>query len=276
MKRSKLSVILVVSLCLLADGRHSSAQGGARVQENSDLQSLLAQAEKGSAASQAELGSMYTDGRSVTRDYQEAFKWNRSAADQGNPEGLNGLGMLYYHGWGVERNYTHAFELFQMAAEKGYAHAKYNVGMMYEYGEGVSRNPIEAKAWYQKAAADGDLKALSALGNGPIRGADRLRYGFLGIVMIASIGAFVPIAFPKVLPRIHQHLSLFVLGLSGLVYVGLSVYGLANNMRFSPHAGAFAICKLSAAMIVILLGIFVFVRRHEAGKTSGRPSALDH
>jgi hypothetical protein len=276
MIRRELFVIPIVLICLLTTFRDSWAQAGLRSDENNDLQSLIVQAENGSAASQAELGSMYMDGRGVARDYQEALKWSQMAADQGNPKGMNGLGILYYHGWGVSQNYARALGLFRGAAEKGYAHAEFNVGMMYEYGEGVSRDPQEAKAWYEKAGTDGDLNALSAVGKGSIRSADKLRYGFLGIVLIASIGAFVPIAFPRLLPRIqHRRLSLFALGMSGLLYAGLSEYGLANNnMRFSPHAGAFAISKLSAAILVVALGILFLVRKQEMRKPSGR--ATDH
>ena len=41
---------------------------------------------QGDTNAQFNLGVMYEDGRGVTQDYQEAVKWYRKAAEQGDAE----------------------------------------------------------------------------------------------------------------------------------------------------------------------------------------------
>jgi len=46
------------------------------------LNKFLPLANQGNAEAQLELGLMYADGQGVPRDYKEAVKWFRLAADQ--------------------------------------------------------------------------------------------------------------------------------------------------------------------------------------------------
>ena len=55
-------------------------------------------AEKGHDSAQNNIGYMYSHGRGVTQDYQEAMKWYRLAAKQGNAMAQNNIGHLYQHG----------------------------------------------------------------------------------------------------------------------------------------------------------------------------------
>src|SRR5512145_2545011 len=50
-------------------------------------------AEKGDAAAQALLGGMYVCGENVPRDYAEAAKWYRLAAEQGHSDARYNLGV---------------------------------------------------------------------------------------------------------------------------------------------------------------------------------------
>jgi uncharacterized protein len=45
---------------------------------------------------------MYANGRGVQKDYAEALKWYRLAADQGLASAQHNLGFMYANGWGVE------------------------------------------------------------------------------------------------------------------------------------------------------------------------------
>ena len=47
---------------------------------------------------QLRLGLMYDQGQGVTQDYQEAFKWHHSAAEQGNVDAQFRLGVMYGQG----------------------------------------------------------------------------------------------------------------------------------------------------------------------------------
>jgi TPR repeat protein len=48
-------------------------------------------AEQGNAAAQAMIGAMYSSGEGITQDYQEALKWYRLAAAQGEPKSIENL-----------------------------------------------------------------------------------------------------------------------------------------------------------------------------------------
>src|SRR5882672_7437271 len=64
------------------------------------LQSYRSLAEQGDALAQIKLGSIYADGKGVTRDYSEAVKWFRRAANQGNARAQFNIGTMYEHGQG--------------------------------------------------------------------------------------------------------------------------------------------------------------------------------
>ena len=49
-----------------------------------DFNTLMERAQKGDAKAQFNLGYIYDIGQGVPRDYAEAVKWYRLAADQGN------------------------------------------------------------------------------------------------------------------------------------------------------------------------------------------------
>ena len=66
---------------------------------------------------------MYSDGKGVPQDYDEAVKWYRKAADQ------------------------------------GLAEAQFDLGLIYQKGQSVAQDYGEAVMWYRKAAAQGDAKA---------------------------------------------------------------------------------------------------------------------
>src|ERR1035441_732697 len=52
----------------------------------------------------------YHEGQGVEQDYQEAMKWYRKAADQGNARGQYGLGFCYANGDGVIKDYVQAYK----------------------------------------------------------------------------------------------------------------------------------------------------------------------
>ena len=52
-----------------------------------------------------DLDEMYRSGKGLDQNYEEAVKWWRKAADQGNTKALCKLGTAYYKGKGTEQNY---------------------------------------------------------------------------------------------------------------------------------------------------------------------------
>ena len=73
------------------------------------------------------------------------------------------LGALYEEGTGVPRNDEEASRWYRLAAEQGNAGGQNNLGRLFEEGRGVVRNSHEARIWYQKAAAQGNAQAQANL-----------------------------------------------------------------------------------------------------------------
>jgi tetratricopeptide (TPR) repeat protein len=72
-------------------------------------------ADQGLADAQYKLGSMYDSGGRLKRDYPEAAKWYRLAANQGDGDGQLSLGIMYYWGNGVPQDYVQAYKWFTLA-----------------------------------------------------------------------------------------------------------------------------------------------------------------
>lgn len=98
------------------------------------------------------------------KNYTEAYKWFKQAADQGDAKCQNGLGMLYKYGNGVEKDVKEAVKWFKLSADQNYASAQNNLGTMYEKGNGVPKDLNEAISWYRKAAIQGHEKAQNNIG----------------------------------------------------------------------------------------------------------------
>ena len=120
-------------------------------------------AEQGYAYAQKMLGLCYYYGQGVSQDYAEAVKWYRKAAEQGYADAQNTLGVCYYYGQGVSQDYAEAVKWYRKAAEQGNAEAQYRLGVCYYNGLGVDQDDAEAVKWYRKAAEQGEPAAEVAL-----------------------------------------------------------------------------------------------------------------
>jgi uncharacterized protein len=59
---------------------------------------------------------------------------------------------MYVNGQGVEKDYTEAVKWYRKAAEQNYALAQSNLGLMYKNGQGLEKDYVEAYAWLNLAA----------------------------------------------------------------------------------------------------------------------------
>ena len=126
---------------------------------------ILEKAQRGDAKAQENLGYLYAIGRGVPKNYAEAVKWYRLAAEQGYAKGQLRLGVMYDNGGGVPEDDTEAVKWYRLAAEQGYARAQFNLGNMYAKGEGVPEDDTEAVKWYRLATEQGYASAQFRLGN---------------------------------------------------------------------------------------------------------------
>ncbi len=70
------------------------------------------------------------------------------------------LGVMYALGFGVPQNHQEASKWFRRAAEQGDERAQTNLGQMYFHGVGVPANSIQAYMWVTLAVAQGDKEAV--------------------------------------------------------------------------------------------------------------------
>ena len=99
----------------------------------------------------------------MPQDYQEARKWYRLMAEQGDAGAQNNLGVLYTFGRGGTQDYQEAAKWYRLAAEQGYILAQYNLSPVRLW----RRRPQdyqEAAKWYRLAAEQGYILAQNRLG----------------------------------------------------------------------------------------------------------------
>jgi TPR repeat protein len=155
------------------DGMEITAPGGQAPEEAPiDVEEVRARAEAGDAEAQIELGDLYSVGRSVEQDHDQALEWYRAAAAQGAVEAEFSIGLAYAQGQGVEQDLDEAIEWYRKAAAGGSARAQLNLGALYDLGQGVEQDYATALEWYRKAADAGlgmahyNIGVLYANGNG--------------------------------------------------------------------------------------------------------------
>jgi uncharacterized protein len=122
-------------------------------------------AEGGNLLGMNNLGAMYFDGLGVKQDKIEAAKWYRKAAEGGNFQSMNNLGAMYDNGHGVKQDKTEAVKWYRKAAEGGNLDGMVNLGFMLENGTGVNLSFAEALNWYRRAANAGNTLGMTDLGH---------------------------------------------------------------------------------------------------------------
>ncbi len=109
----------------------------------------------GDPVAQYLLGRAYADGKGVGKSIDDAIKWYRLAAEQGDTPSLDMLGALYFSGDGVAKDIRQARQFFQRSAELGSAIGAYSIGYMFFHGHGVEKDSKEAFRWFLQSANGG-------------------------------------------------------------------------------------------------------------------------
>src|SRR5258708_6387990 len=82
------------------------------------------------------------------KNYAEAMRWYRTAADKGLAKAQYNIGVLYTSGLGVPNDYAEAARWYRKAADQGFAPAQYYLGVLYENGAGMRKDKTQARYWY--------------------------------------------------------------------------------------------------------------------------------
>ena len=115
-------------------------------------------AQAGDAQAQLEVGNCYIHGDGVPVDQEEAMRWWRLAADQGNANAQLNLGVTLLKG-GRDDRLAEAVKWITRAAEAGDETAQRSLGLLFLTGRGVPRHAQKAAIWLHRAAAKGDATA---------------------------------------------------------------------------------------------------------------------
>lgn len=167
--------------CLAAAAPADDFGAGERAYRAGDLAGAMALLRRAADAGHGAAQALYGHLLDVSEFDEEAARYYRRAADQGNADGQFGLGALYAAGEGVERDPAAARAWFERAAGQGHAHAINALAHAFLAGElGFKTDAQEAGlAWVRKAAGQGYYPALAYLAEG-------LRSGRFGAVDLAQ------------------------------------------------------------------------------------------
>jgi uncharacterized protein len=130
-------------------------------------------AEAGNPEAQFDLAVLYAQGLGVARDLGTAMRWYGSAAEQGNAQAQFALGQIYSRGWGAPRDTVDAMRWMEMANDPSSDGSPTRWSLIEGYG--AERDDAQAAYWYRKAAEQGHAEAqynlarLYATGQGVAR-----------------------------------------------------------------------------------------------------------
>lgn len=114
-------------------------------------------AESGHAVAQARLGDVLDK----ADEDEEAVKWYRKSAEQGEPAGEFGLGGMYAKGEGVKQDYGQALKYISSAASKDFLPAMVVMRDIYKNGSHEQQaNKAKFDEWDAKVRAIAPVEAL--------------------------------------------------------------------------------------------------------------------
>ena len=103
---------------------------------------------------------MYSNGEYVAQDEEEAAKWLRLAAEQGDTDAQSMFGLMCANGEGVVKNDEEAVEWLLLAAEKGNSCAQASLGLIFGEGLGVIQDSVQAHKWFKVSTVNGDEEEI--------------------------------------------------------------------------------------------------------------------
>ena len=108
----------------------SMALVGSTLAQSSEFERIKQRAEQGNAVAQLNLGLLYFEGKDVSRNPAEAYKWFKLAANQGDPKAEYYLAVMYSQGDGVPQDNVKSFVWYELAVGRGIEAAKDERGVV--------------------------------------------------------------------------------------------------------------------------------------------------
>jgi uncharacterized protein len=105
------------------------------------------------------MGWFYLNGFGVEADEDEAIRWYRRSARQGEPRAMFSLGYIAY----IRREYSEALKWFERALGKNHHRSGFWIGKIYWRGQGVDRDRKRAQSYFAQAAQRKVVEAQRAI-----------------------------------------------------------------------------------------------------------------
>lgn len=142
-----------------------NGKGGLEVDGKKALELVIEAAKRGHALSQNAVGWIYKEGLGVDENVDEAVKWFRLAAAQGQQNALTNLAWCYdYCLPSDEMDRAEIYKLYRAAAEQGFVNAYAHVGECFDDGDGVKQNKHVAVMWFKLGVEHNSWQAQYELG----------------------------------------------------------------------------------------------------------------
>lgn len=104
-------------------------------------------AEQGEGYSQFEIAKLYFQGKYPTKDKEDGSKWITRIAESGSPTAQFLLGDFFMKAEGGRQDYKEAMKWMRLAADQGDSRAFLGIGLMYINGNGVELDLVELYLW---------------------------------------------------------------------------------------------------------------------------------
>lgn len=112
-------------------------------------------------------GVAFYKGLKVPQDNERAYKWFTKAFEQGDKGAAKALCAMYFGGTYVQKDYTQAFKYLKIAADDGDSECQWAIGEMLidgeVDGEGVDADEEEGVKCLEKSARGGHKEAKKSL-----------------------------------------------------------------------------------------------------------------
>ncbi|WP_299573109.1 tetratricopeptide repeat protein [uncultured Shewanella sp.] len=112
-------------------------------------QQLISAARNGDSDAKVQVAMLYMHGVGVKQDFDKAEYWFKQSANDNHPQGQKMYGYTFY---GKQNN--EAFKYFRKAAQQGDMEAQYLVSKLYIEGTGVHKSIEKSEYWFDKAIAN--------------------------------------------------------------------------------------------------------------------------
>ena len=110
------------------------------------------------------LGMCHLRGLGTPQDDQSAFNCFRSAAAKEHPEAINNIGLFFREGRVVEKDLEMSAKWFEKSASYDNAYGQFNFALALQKGEGVAKDEARAATLLYKAAVGECVEAIDAYG----------------------------------------------------------------------------------------------------------------